>query len=297
MLFRYTLKTAFTGLERNRSRSALTILGIVIGIAAIILISSLGEGAQNLILGEIAGLGGETMVLRPGRQPKGPTDFVDTLFPDSITDRDIEALRRKSNAPDIVDIAPAVFLAANVSYRGETYRPQIYGMPVEFFANTFNLAVSEGRLYGGSEIRARSNTAVIGDEVRRELFQDDEAIGKTVRGKNQPFRVIGVFAPAGQVALFNFDKVMFVPQSTAQKNLLGISHYNEFIIKASSAEAVDNTIRDIERTIRELHRIEDPEDEDFHVDSQQAAVEQIKTITGALTVFLASVVAIALVVG
>lgn len=297
MRFTHTFKTATASLRVHKARSFLTILGIVIGIAAIILITSIGRGAENLILAQIAGLGAETVVLRPGKHPTGPSDFVDTLFADSITDRDIDLLERQADSIGIVEIAPAVFLSGSVSYRGETYRPQIFGMPAEFMARTFNVYPSEGTLFTESDIRARASVAVIGSKVKEELFGEEEAIGRTIRFKNHAFRIIGIFPPTGQIAFFNVDEVVLVPQTTAQKTLLGINYYNEVILRAENAEVVPDVIEEVTLAIRESHDIENPDDDDFFVESQQAAVEQIQTITRALTVFLSSVVAIALVVG
>lgn len=95
MLFRYTVSTALSGLKSNKTRSGLTILGIVIGITSIMLIMSIGQGAESLILNEIGGLGAETIVIRPGQEPRGPSDFADTLFSDSLKSRDLNALRKK----------------------------------------------------------------------------------------------------------------------------------------------------------------------------------------------------------
>jgi len=106
----------------NKGRSGLTVLGIVIGITAIMLVVSIGEGAQGLILGQIQGLGAETIVLRPGQEPKGPTDFAQTLFSDSIKVRELDAIMRKENVPDVAAVAPVVFVSESVAYGGETYR-------------------------------------------------------------------------------------------------------------------------------------------------------------------------------
>jgi len=293
----HILKTASVGLKTHKGRSFLTILGIVIAISSIILITSIGEGAQNLILNEISGLGAETIVIRPGKEPSGPTDIIDTLFGNSITDRDIKALKRKNNVPGLVDVAPAVFVSGSASYKGETYRPQIFGWSAEFLAKSFNVFPESGRLFDENDIRSNAAAAVIGSKVKKELFGNDNAVGKNIKIKGKNFRVVGVFAKKGQVAFFNIDETVIIPYSTAQKSLLGIDYYNEVITRAKSADIVPQTVRDIEATIRESHGITDPNKDDFFVATQQQAIKQIKTITDSLTVFLASVVAVALVVG
>lgn len=297
MTFKYSIRTAVSGVTSHKSRSALTILGIVIGITAIILIVSIGAGAKNLILGEISGLGAETLVLRPGREPSGPTDLPQTLFADSIKARDAEALLRKDNTPHIASLMPVVVVSGSVSFAGETYRPQIMGGDAEFLAASFDVYPSVGALFGESEIRDRASVAIIGSKVKEELFGNADAVGESITVKDRKFKVIGVFPKKGQIAFLNIDDLVIVPYTTAQIYLAGIDHYNEIIIKAETPELVARTVRDVEFTIRELHGITDPDKDDFYVETQQNLVDQIQRILGILTTFLSLVVAIALVVG
>ena len=197
MSIKHTFITALTGLKTNKSRSGLTILGIVIGITSIILMMSIGQGAENLILNEIAGLGGETVVIRPVREPTGPSDVGDTLFADSLKSRDLAALLRKENVPDLVKAMPAVIVPGSVSYEGETYRPTIFGGSVEFFADTFNIFPEEGVLFDEDDIKARASLAVIGSKVKQELFGDSDAVGAYIKIRGRKFRVVGVFPDKG----------------------------------------------------------------------------------------------------
>lgn len=289
-------KTSLVGVKTNRSRSALTILGIVIGVTSIILMMSIGQGAENLILNEVAGFGADTIAIRPGQEPTGPTDIGNTLFSDSLKQRDIELLQRKENVPDLVSIMPAVIVTGSISFEGETYRPTIFGGSVEFFAEILNLEPGEGRFYTEDEIKTQASVAVIGSKVRKELFGNDEAVGKLIKIKDKKFRVVGVFSDKGQTAFLNFDELVIVPHTTAQTYLSGTDYYNEIIIKVSSSDVVKRAVRDIEATLRESHGITDPEKDDFFVVTQEGVVEQISKIIGALTIFLSSIVAIALVV-
>jgi len=291
------LKIAGTALNLNKGRSALTILGVVIGIAAIMAMMSIGNGAEKLILGEISGLGAETVVIRPGKEPTGPTDIAGSLLSDSLTKRDVELLKRKENAPELVDIMPALIVPASVAYEGETYRPTILGASGDFFSKAFNVYPDEGSLFDEADIQSRANVAVIGYKVKQELFGDDDALNKRITIKDKKFRVVGIYPKVGQVAFFNFDELVVVPYTTAQTYLLGIDYYHEIITRASSPEAADKTVRDITLTLRGSHDIGPTEADDFYVVTQQGAVEQVKTIIGALTAFLSSVVAIGLVVG
>ncbi|MDP3996249.1 MAG: ABC transporter permease [bacterium] len=292
-----SFKTALVGLRTHKSRSFLTILGIVIGITAIIMMMSIGKGAENLILKEIGGLGAETIIVRPGKEPSGPSDIGATLFADSLKTRDLDSLLRKSNAPHVVSAMPALIVPGSVSYEGETYRPTIMGGSVDFFSNAFNIYVEDGEIFDELDIERNGSVAVIGHKVASELFGASSAVGEYIKIKDREFRVIGVFPKKGQVAFFNIDEIVIIPHTTAQIYLLGIDYYHEIIVKTDDPVNVARTVKDIETTLRENHNITDPDDDDFFVMTQEAVVEQIQTIIGALTAFLSSVVAIALVVG
>lgn len=297
MQLKYSLKIALEGLQTNKSRSGLTILGIVIGITSIILIMSIGTGAENLILNEISGFGAEVIVVRPGKEPTGPTDFADTLFADSLKQRDVDALKKKSNVPDIVEVAPTVIVTGSVSYQGETFRPTTLGGSAEFMGKMLNIFPEEGVFFGEAEIRNRASVAVIGSKVKEELFGDSDALGENIKLKGRNFRVVGVLPEKGQTPFFNVNEIVIIPYTTAQQYLLGINHFHEILTRVDSPESVDRTVKDIEITLRQLHGIDDPDKDDFFVVTQQGIVDQIKTIIGVLTAFLGAVVAISLVVG
>ncbi len=297
MNINHSFKTAYDGLRSNRSRSFLTMLGIIIGIAAIILIVSIGKGAEQLILTQVEGMGADMVIIRPGQQPTGPSDIANTLFSDSLTKGDIEALKKKNNVPDMVSIAPSVMVTGSVSYRGETYRPVMFGWSAEFMSDMFNIYPERGRLFGEEEIEQLARVVVIGSKVEKELFGEDSALGKKIKIRDQNFRVIGIFPQHGQVMFFNIDEVVLIPYSTAQTYLLGINHYHEVMLRVTDPENIDRAVYDIETTLRERHNISDPDDDDFYIESQQGVVNQIETILSVLTLFLSSVVAISLVVG
>jgi putative ABC transport system permease protein len=296
MTYRFTLQTAVRAIWANKVRSGLTVLGIVIGITSIILIVSIGEGAQKLILGEIQGLGAETIVVRPGKKPSGPSDFAQTLFADSIRDREVEALKRKENVPDYVSSAPVLFVSETVTYGNEIEHPTIYGWSAEFMQSMMKVKVASGFLFDDQDIKQEAPVAVLGDEVAENLFGSEDAVGKSIRIGSKNFRVVAVLEKGGG-GLFNTSKMVLVPYTTARTYLSSGKHYNEVMIKVSSPEAVARSVEDIKATLRELHNITDPEKDDFYIETQQAAIEQIGTILSVLTAFLSAVVAISLVVG
>lgn len=294
---RHIIQIALKALITNKSRSLLTILGIVIGIASIMLIVTVGESSQESILGELSGLGAETIIIRPGQEPSGPSDFAETLFSDSLTTKDIEALERRSNVPHLTDVAPAVIVPASASYQGETFKPVIFGWTAEFMGKAFNVYPERGIIFDDQDIRRKAAVAIIGSKVKQELFGEREAIGENIKIKNKNFRVIGIFPSKGQLAFLNVDDMVLLPWSSAQSYLLGIDHFHEVVVSAESPEYVDQTVRDIEATLRESHGITDPEKDDFFIVTQEGVVAQISSILNVLTIFLSAVVTIALVVG
>lgn len=296
MKLKYSFISALNGLKANLTRSGLTILGIVIGITSIILMMSIGGGAEKLIISEIGGFGAETVFIRPGKEPKGPSDVGETLFSDSLKKRDVELLKRSSNVPHLEKIMPAIVVPGSISYKGETYRPTIFGGSAEFFADAFGVYPEVGELFSEADEKERASVVVIGAKVKDELFGESDAVGKNIRIKDKKFRITAVFEEKGQGAFFDFNDLAIIPYTTAQTYLLGISHFHEVIVKVDSPENVAITVLDIEDTLRESHNIDNPDDDDFFIVTQQGAVDQIKTILGALTMFLSSVVAISLVV-
>jgi len=297
MSFKEILKIALKGLTAHKSRSALTILGIVIGIVSIILIVSVGDGVEKLITDEITSLGADVLWIEPGREPQGPTDFAMTALSNTLKDRDIEALKRKSNVPFAVDIAPAVAVPGAVSYGGETYRPFITGFSAEFMGRVFNIYPEEGEYFDEVAIRNKEKVAVIGAKVKEELFGNSGAVGKNIRIKSENFRVVGVLPDKGQIFFFDIGDMVVIPYTTAQTYILGIDYYNEVWLRVDSPASVPATIRDIEATLREMHNITDPEKDDFYILTQDSLLEQVSGIVGILTVALSFIVAIALLVG
>ncbi len=295
MRIKYTAKTAFRGLTINKMRSFLTLLGIVIGIAAIILIMSLGQGAQNLILSQVQSMGPKVIAIAPGRQPQGITDMLAT-FTDSLKEKDIEELKKKNNVPHLADIMPIVFGSQTAVYENEAYRPTILGV-TGLFTKIYNIYPSEGRIFTDEEVKGYADVAIIGSKVKSQLFGNDSALGQRIKIKGKNFRIIGIFPKTGQVSFLNFDDIAIIPYTTAQQYIFGIKYFNRVVIEADSEENVNSTVNDIKITLRNNHNISDPSKDDFFVETQAEALKMVSTITDIFTLFLAAIAAISLFVG
>jgi len=291
------VRTAFHSLRTNLTRSLLTILGIVIGVMAIVLVVSLGQGAQGLILDQVKGVGANTIILRPGRAPSGPTDAAESILSDSIKEREIKALEKPENVSGILAVDPAVMVTGPVTYQDVSYRPTTLGWTATAIEEMFQIVPEEGSFFTEEDIAQRSKVAVIGSRVREKLFGQSDAVGEYIKIKGQNTRVVGVLPKRGQVSAFNIDEIVLLPYSTAQKDILGINYFQEIFIRVKDGADVDLAASDITATLRELHNISDPEKDDFFVMTQKDIVDRLSTVTQALTVFLAMIASISLVVG
>lgn len=292
-----SIKESFRSLRANLGRSILTILGIVIGIVAIVLVISLGQGAQQLILSEVESFGSNMIVIRPGRQPDGPADIANTLFGESITNREIKALRQPINVPGALSVEPAVIVAGSVSYQDNVFRPVIFGWTGNGITDFFQVVPEEGTTFTEEDTRQRAKVAVLGFRVKEELFGESTAVGKIVKIRGHNIRVIGTLPKSGQVSSFNLDEIVLLPYTTAQKDLMGINHFHEVIVRTKNDADPEQVADDIRATIRDLHNITDPEKDDFFVLTQEDIIERISTISTIMTAFLVAIASISLMVG
>lgn len=294
MPFKHIFITGIRSLKTRKSRSGLTILGIVIGVSAIIMVMSLGQGAQDLIINKVSGLGTETVILRPGT---GLGDLQKTLFSQTITQRDIEALKKKQNVPNLIEVSPLVIMYDVVEYEGKTYRPTILGGSAEFLFGLLDVALQSGQLYTDADIDQQARVVVIGSLVKEELFGSSDAIGQQIKIKDKKFRIVGVLEATGQVGPFDMDKLVMIPQTSAQTYITGTNYFNEVFLRADNPENVEKMSYDIAVTLRNTHDISFNEDDDFYIQTQKEAITMIGTIISVFTSFLVTVVSISLVVG
>jgi len=294
MKLAFTFKTAIAGLRTNKSRTVLTILGIVIGITAIIIVMALGSGAQNLILSQIQSMGSKTIAVVPGKPAQGVSDALST-FSDSIKNKDVISLEKKENAPHITKIMPIVFTPEVATYLSNTYQTTVFGV-TNFFAQIYDIYPSEGRLFSDDEIQSNANVAIIGSGIKDQFFSQTDALNEKIKIKDRSFRIIGILPKKGQFSFVNFDNAVIAPYSTVQQ-MLGIKYFNRLVIEVDSEQNVDATVQDIKITLRNNHNITDPSKDDFSVETQAQAMQMVGTIMNVLTMFVAAVAAISLLVG
>lgn len=295
MLLRDIIATSRRGLVQNNLRSLLTILGIVIGIAAIIIVTSVGQAAQQIVIDQFSGLGSRTILVGSGREPKGPSDLFE-FFTNTLKDRDAKALMNRSNVPQFTEVTPVIFQVDSASFEGETYRGTLIGASEQIFS-IFEIFPETGRAFTDQEVEEGTSVIVIGSDVKNELFGPSNPIGEKIRIRNQLFRVIGVINPTGNIGAFNVNNFLAIPYTTMQRYLVGIDYYHRIIGRVAAEDQMEEAVENINATLRELHGIDDPSKDDFFVDTQNNAVERVGVVAGIFTALLLAVATISLVVG
>ncbi len=291
----YILKTAFQALKSNRSRTFLTLLGVTIGVASIIMVMSVGEGAQNIIIDQIEGLGSNMLTIMPGQRTQGISAFAQ-IYLDSLTKKDIELLKLKSNVPDLEEISPLVYTGANFTYGKEAYQSMIAG-GAENLSTLFDVYPQEGSFFTKEDVENNSNVVIIGSKIKKELFGLSNPIGERIKINNKNFRVIGVFPEKGTVSSLNLDEVAIAPYTTVQNYLIGSKSFNTILVKVNSTANIERAKADITSTLRMSHNIKDPSKDDFYITTQTDIVNRLTIITTIFTMLLTSVAAISLIVG
>ncbi len=298
MNIKYAIKTALIGLMTNKFRSFLTMLGIMIGVSAIILIVSIGTGAQNMIMGEIQSMGSNNLFILPGKKTEAMSNGgFSTIFNDSLKERDLELLLKKSNVPNAKRIMPIVFGSELAQYRGEVYRAMIMGSTDKIFDIYSVFPAEGGDIFYEDEIDSKANVVVIGSKVKEELFGELSAVGEKIRIKDRSYKVIGVLPKKGQVSLINLDEAIFLPYTTAQQYIFGIKYFNRLILEIDKEENIQIATADVEAVLRDSHDIDNPDDDDFYIQTTEGMMDMIGTVMDVLTLFLASVAGVSLIVG
>jgi len=284
---------ALSSLAANKMRTALTVLGIVIGVAAVIAMLAVGAGAQQTINAQINGIGTNLLFVFRGNL----TERVRNSRP--LTLGDAEALTDKFQAPSVKDVAPGIQGNLRVEYSGKSITTTVYGV-TPAYESVRNYTMLEGGFFSEMQMLENASVALIGVDAADKLFGRREGLlGISVRVENQPFRIIGVLSPKGGGAFGSQDDVLLVPFSTAQARLIRRStrdRVDVIFAQATSPESVQSAAQEIAQILRVRHRSAIGLD-DFTVLTQQDFLSTAASITNILTIFLGGVAGISLLVG
>ena len=295
MALKDTLRIALKAFRRNKVRSVLTMLGVIIGVASVIAMIALGSGARAAIDEQIESQGTTLIYLssgswnRGGGGVRGGSGTTATLVMD-----DAVAVAQLAT---VARLTPVVRSRVQVIAGNQNWNTSIEGGSEEYVA-VRNWALTEGANFTTREVLSADKVCILGATVARTLFPDQDPLGQVIRVKNLPFRVLGVLAPKGQGQWGqDQDDFMLAPYTTIQKKLLGITYLHQISIAASNSDAVEPTAIGITQLIRQRHKIQNPEDDDFTVrtveEMAQTRVQMAQTMTG----LLMSVASVSLLVG
>ena len=287
-------KEAIESLASNKLRTALTMLGIVIGVAAVLSMTAIGQGASSSITSSIESMG--TNLLFVSR-----TFSDDNSNPQALTLADAEALVESGGAPSVAAVAPVVNASRTVVYGDNSTSTTIMGVTPDY-ASVRNTTVSSGRFITEEDNDSSSTVAVLGSDVVEDLFGSEVGVvGQKNRIGNMLYEVVGILKSSGGTATGSSDNQIIVPITTAFSRLVARSNASNEVdtiyVSAVSSESMDSATSEITSILRSRHRISSDEDDDFNIMSQESMTEAASSITGVLTIFLGGIAAISLLVG
>lgn len=288
------LQLGLQALTRNRMRAALTVLGIVIGVAAVIATLAIGQGARAAVQQQIRALGANVMSVIPGTVTAGGARMgmggITTM-----TVEDAEAIRRE--CPAVIAVSPTVRRGSQVVYGNQNWGTTVQGVAVEYL-DIRQWPVEKGAMFSDSDVRGATKVCVLGSKVAEQLFASEDPVGNTVRIKDIPFRVLGVLSyKGGQGMGGDQDDVVLVPYTTSQRRLQGITHIQGIHVSAASEKQVEEARTQITELLRQRHRIRPGTDDDFFIYTQLDIASTAESTSKVMTTLLASIAAVSLLVG
>lgn len=294
-------KNAVRSLRRHRIQSALSLLGIVIGVFSVTLIVSLGLGLRAFLVAEIETFGTNLMAVNPSvpsLSGQGSlTDTISGMFVTTLKLDDMEALKDKKVFPYITTVTGIKSGQDYVHYRNKEMQAMLMGSSYTYPDLDSQAKVEFGRFYNEKEEKSMAKVVVLGSAVAERLFGDRNGVGEKVRINNVPLEVIGVLADRGTMAGFDYDTIVFIPVILAARQVIGLDFLNEIDIKITDESMTAVAEEEITRMLRKRHGITDPSKDDFIVTTMTEVMDQINTITGAITLLLGFLAAISLFVG
>lgn len=300
-----TLKQSLRGLRASKSRTILTIVGIVIGIATVIIVLSAGAGFKSYINAQIEAFGSNTVIIETvvppttkaredGAAQDGGTSSASNAVPvTTLKYRDLDAIKL---LPNVVDVYGAALGQKIVAYDQTTKNAFIFGSDASRFRIDKG-EIAKGRPFTDEENRSLAQVAILGADISENLFGEEDPVGKTIRIGELNFTVIGVYAPRGSFGFSNDDQQIFIPITTLQRKLLGIDYLFYAVVQVKDTSLSEYTSLDIGDVLRRNHQITDSAKDDFKVQTQAEGLSTFDTILSAVTFLLLAIAAISLIVG
>ncbi len=295
-------KAALGNLRRNRLRTALSLLGIVIGVFSVTVIISLGVAVKAGVIGYINSFAGQNVIaINPAAPGASRHNSMQALMlgatPASLDYADVKALQDQRSLPDAAAVSGVVSGQEYDRFGNEEYRSVIIGVSAPYLDIVPIMKIGLGRFFTQEEEQSLSPVVVIGNKVAAKLFGKTDPVGQKLKINDLPLMVVGVLKPLGSIMTMDMDSVTIMPLRLAQKRITGNDRVMEIDVKTRDALQVDGTVADIQRVLRKRHNIDDPSKDDFMVTTTQDITDRLNTITDVITYFLAFLAAISLLVG
>lgn len=293
-MFKESIAIALRALLANKLRSILTMLGIIIGVGAVIAMVSIGMGVREKVQSSIASLGSNMLIVTPGA---ASSQGVRSASGSSITLSAEDAEYIKRTVPGIDYVAPSVNRQYQIIAGNQNWTTTVYGITPEYMAIK-SLTVGSGSFVSEQDIKSRNRVAVLGATVAESLFGEMNPTGQSIRINNTPYQVVGILDSKGQSAMGqDQDDMVLVPLTTAQERLLGITYLNSISIQVSKLEGMDQAQAQITEILRQRHKISGNKEDDFTVRNLTSIMQMMTETTGTITLFLGCIGAISLLVG
>ena len=292
-MYKESFLMAWASLIANKLRSLLTMLGIIIGVAAVIALVSIGNGVKQDIENSISSLGSNLLVVLPGA-PRTPGARPSQGSMKSLKISDYEAIAKLEGVKAASPMTNGSYV---VIYQNKNWTTSVAGVNANF-QDVNNWTMTSGRFFSDKNVQNRERVAVVGQTVVKNLFADEDPVGKEIRVKNIPFRVIGVLKSKGNGTMGNDqDDTVLIPYTTSMERVEGIDYLRMVYVVAKDDEGIDRLQADIENLLRVRHNIKDTNLDDFNIQNMKSIMETVAQTTGTFTLFLGAVAAISLVVG
>ena len=289
-------RVAIRALGRNKARSALTMLGIVIGVGAVIAMVSIGQGAQASVQEQIANVGTNLLFLRAGSQNVGGVQTgTDDSGSRSLKVEDIEAIRRE--IPSVAMASPSVNARVQIIAGNQNWRTSVQGV-AEQFPEIRKWSVASGRFFADTDVATAARVAVIGQTIANNLFPGMEPVGQTIRVRDLPFLVVGVMTPRGQDQQGrDQDDLILAPYTTVQKKLLAITYVQSALVSATSPDSTKIAEQQITDLLRQRHKLAPNQENDFSVRNMTDIAEAADATNRIMILLLGSIASVSLLVG
>lgn len=289
-----TIRLALRALQRNKLRSVLTMLGIVIGVGAVVAMVGIGNGAKAQVEAQIATLGQNMILVFPGSVTSGGV-HSGSGGAGTLKLEDAKAI--ESEVPDVTAVSPGVRASVQVSFGNQNWSTSVAGESPDYF-DIRQWSLSAGAPFTDQDLRSSAKVAVIGQTVANQLFGEEDPVGQIIRIRNVPFQVVGLLRPKGTSVMgSDQDDVIVIPYTTAMKRLIGSTLLRMISVQCSSEDKTTAVVQGITDLLRQRHRLGSDRENDFMVRSQQEIAEMATATSKILRVLLGAIASVSLVVG